>query len=468
TTRKEPFSLHKSSSTPIPQIYGMVVYLFWFLKAKEANKKNSEHIEAFSNSDNVSGDPSELSHWVKVRDLFGMTQAEKRVLRKKVCESLNLQDDAEGLVEANLARLDETLTKESNILKTSTIDEDLPSVSPQRKTESDILEIFVRINRQGTPLNRSDLIFSMLKLNWKESAEALPDFVEKINKGNSFELDTDFVIRCLYAVSDLGTKFDVDVLRNKTNMAIIKANFFGCCKAIESTVDFIQQHCWCSNMKSLSGANTLVPFVYYLFCLPNFQVPNKEIVSLRKAIYIFGFTGPFSRYGDSRVAKFIKEELKPLKASEDKTFPFKNTIWWARYWNGILDFDDRLLQGNPRLALQVLQRQAGGKAKFTQNSNEIDHIFPRAVLRTKSYDEAEINHFANYWLLSKGKNQNKSKKHPKRYFEDVLDSELKRALINRQMLDYRKYKSFIKLRGEEIKGSVMKTLGFTDEDFVFE
>lgn len=443
-------------------------YLFWFLKPEEAEKKNGEVLDSFGNSGGKYGDPSELSRWIKVRDLFAMTQSEKRTLRKDICKSLNLSDASEELVETNLARLDEALTKDNNILKTSTIDEDLPNESPQRKSESDILEIFVRINRQGTPLNRSDLIFSMLKLNWKESAEALPDFVDKINEGNSFELDTDFVIRCLYAVSDLGTKFDVDVLRNKKNMASIKNNFSQCCKAIESTVDFIQQHCWCSNIKSLSGANTLVPFVYYFFCLPNHQVPNSEIVNVRKAIYLFGFTSPFSRYGDSRVAKFIREELKPMKKKEGDIFPFKNAVWWAGYWGGVWEFNERLLQGNPRLALQVVQRQTGGKVKFKQNSNEIDHIFPRSVLRTKGYDESEINHFANYWLLSKGKNQNKSKKHPKKYFEDVSKSEIERALINREMLDYRKYKKFLKMRGEEIKNKVMKTLGFTEDDFVFE
>ncbi len=440
-------------------------YLFWFLKPEEAEKKNREAFESFQESGKEHGDPSELPHWIKTQDLFAMTPTEKRKLRKNICEKLKLEDETEELIEANLARFDEALTKDNNILKTSIIDEELPKESPSRKLDSDVLEIFVRINRQGTPLSRSDLIFSMLKLKWKESAEALPEFVDKINEGNSFELDTDFIIRCFYAVSDLGTKFDIDVLRDKKNMEKIKSNFSNCCKAIESMLDFVQQHCWCSNTKSLAGANTLVPFVYYFFYVPNHQLPNSEIVNVRKSIYLFGFTGPFSRYGDSRVAKFIREELKPLKETGDNTFPFKRVVWWAGYWGDILGFGEKLLQGNPRLALQVIQRQAGGKVRFKPNSNEIDHIFPRSILRTKGYDESEINHFANFWLLSKGKNQNKSNKHPKKYFEDVPDSELKRAFVDRDMLDYRKYKSFIKTRGEKIKNNVMKILEFTEGDF---
>lgn len=442
-------------------------YLFWFLRPNEAKRKNREAFETLGESGTEYGDPTEISHWTKVQDLFSMMPTEKRKLRKDICQKFKLQDEAEELIEANLARFDEALTKDNNILKTSVIDEELPMESPSRRSDSDVLEIFVRINRQGTPLSRSDLIFSMLKLKWRESAEALPEFVDRINQGNSFELDTDFVIRCLYGISDLGTKFDIDILRDKNNMEKIKRNFSVCCKAIGSTIDFVQQHCWCSNSKALGGANTLVPFVYYLFNLLNHQVPNSEIINLRKALYIFGFTAAFSRYGDSRLAKFIREELRPLRDEGSQTFPVKRAFWWCDYWYDVREFGEQLMQRNPRLALQVVQRYPGGKTHFRPNFNEMDHIFPRSILRSKGYDEAEINHFANFWLLSKGKNQNKSNKHPKKYFDDVPDSELQRAFIERDMLDYRKYRKFIQRRGEAIKDHVKKTLEFTDADFEF-
>ncbi len=441
------------------------IYLFWFLKHEDAKQRNKDALEMFHNSGEEQGDPSQLPHWIKVRDLFSMDPSQKRKLRKHICKELSLPDEGEELIEGNLARFDEVLSKDNNILKTSIIDEDLPSESPARKSDSDVLEIFVRINRQGTLLSRSDLIFSMLKLKWKESAEALPEFINKIREGNSFDLDTDFVIRCLYAVSDLGTKFNIDILRNKKNMELIKKNFPVCCKAIRSTIDFMQQYCWCSNVKALAGANTLVPFVYYFCYTPNNQPPNSQIDDIRKAVYIFGFTGPFSRYGDSRLAKFIREELKPRRENNDISFPLRKAIRWADYWSGIGSFSDRLLQCNPRLAMQIVQRQTGSKAQFKPNSHEMDHIFPRSVLRTKGYDEAEINHFANFWLLSKGKNQNKSNKHPKKYFEDVSDFAMREAFIDREMLDYRRYRSFIQERGMQIEEHVKEVLQFTEADF---
>ena len=350
-------------------------------------------------------------------------------------------------------------------MKASIIDEDKAPDSHSRQTESDVLEIFVRVNRQGTPLSRSDLIFSMLKLNWKESATALPDFVEKVNSGNSFSLDIDFVIRCLFAVSDLGTKFDIDLLRKKSNMKRLQDNFSKCCSAIEVVVDCIQKYCWVSSNKAFGGTQNLVPFVYYLSYIPKHELPNNQIDNFRKSFFLFCFAGQFSRYADSRIGKFIKNELRPLREGSDYSFPLSRAVWWVNYWEQLCGFNSSLIQRNPRLALHIIQQDSGGKTKYKLSSREMDHIFPRSILREKGFDESKVNNFANFWILGKGKNINKTNKHPKKYFEDVPDNELKRAIIDRDMLDYRKYNTFLKYRGEEIVSRLRKKIGFKDADF---
>ena len=42
---------------------------------------------------------------------------------------------------------------------------------------------------------------------------------------------------------------------------------------------------------------------------------------------------------------------------------------------------------------------------------------------------------------------------------------MKRALIDRNMLDYRKYRSFIRTRSQAILEAVADRLGFSDQDF---
>jgi hypothetical protein len=85
--------------------------------------------------------------------------------------------------------------------------------------------------------------------------------VRQINEGNLFELDIDFVLRCLFAVSDLGTKFELGLLRKKDNVERLRKNFQGCCDAIRSVVDTVSRDCWCSSSSLLGGQTTLVPFV---------------------------------------------------------------------------------------------------------------------------------------------------------------------------------------------------------------
>lgn len=402
---------------------------------------------------------------VKVADLFSAGVRGRDTLERRIKQVVKLSEDDEGRLSENMARFHDALTMNTNILKVSVIDENLPDNNPDRKSEADVLEIFVRVNREGTPLSRSDLIFSMLKLNWRESAESLPEFVRQINEGNSFELDTDFVIRCLFAVSDLGTKFELDLLRKKDNVDRLRKNFQACCDAIRSVVDSVSRECWCTSSSLLGGQTTLVPFVYYLFHAPKHEVPTGQIETFRKALYVFAFARPFSRYADSRLWKFIRDEIRPLVEKKDFHFPFDRAVAWVKYWESITSFDERLLQANVPLTLHVLQHISSNKVQYQRNAGQVDHIFPRAELRKKGFEEPEINHFGNFWILAKGKNQNKSDKHPAKFFADVNDNEMRRAIIDRDMLDYRRFRSFLKDRTGKIIETVKKRLEFVENDW---
>jgi hypothetical protein len=107
----------------------------------------------------------------------------------------------------------------------------------------------------------------------------------------------------------------------------------------------------------------------------------------------------------------------------------------------------------------------GAKVQYPNNSPEVDHIFPRSILREKGIDHAKIEHFANFWILAKGKNANKSNKHPADYFKDVSATDVKRARIDRSMLDYRRYSSFLTQRGTKILDAITKEVGLSAADF---
>jgi hypothetical protein len=435
-------------------------FLFDFCTQSEALDWNKTTKDFFASPASERDNAFLPWYYVKVSDLYAMSAQSREKLISKTIKDLGLEEEDQTRVRVNLATFEQMLTKDENVLKLSVIDENLPPESPDRKTETDVLEIFVRINREGTALNRADLIFSMLKLNWKESADALPEFVQKVNKGNSLGLNADFVIRCLFAVSDLGAKFDLDLLRKRANVQKLRDNFEKCCNAIRATVDFVTEHCWIHNSELLGGRAALVPFVYYFFHQEKHRIPNAEIPRARRALYFFGFSRAFSRYGDSRAGAFIRDELKPLASAS--VFPVEQAIGWVAHWEG-LSFGDGLIQRNPQLTLHLIQNRTGARVQFDANLPEIDHIFPRSTLRSKGLDESEINHFANFWILAREKNRNKSDSPPSKYFADVPDVEMKRALIDRDLLDYRRYNTFIKARAEKILQEVAKKLDINME-----
>lgn len=409
------------------------------------------------------GSKERPTHYWRMAELFKLGARGKFGLVERLSKQLTLKRVDRQRLDLNLNTLERALSLDENILKVSTIDEDQPADSPNRKSESDVLEIFVRINRQGTPLSRSDLIFSMLKLNWRESAEALPEFLRTINEGNSFELDNDFVIRSLFAVSDLGTKLDLDLLRKKSNANKLRTNFDQCCKAISAAVDFVQTECRCLSSSLLGGSSTLIPLVYYLFHSKNHEVRNDQVDNVRKAVLLFGLARPFSRWGESRLGAFIREELKPRQQRRDATFPIDSAVEWVQYWEKIGSYDD-LIQANHLLTLHLVQGLVGARVKYERDAPQVDHIFPRSELRKRRYSEELVNDVANFWILAAGKNQNKSNKPPREYFADVGTATLQKAAIKRELLDYRQYKVFLKTRRKELVGRMNKLLGIDSRD----
>lgn len=435
-------------------------YLFEFKSQKTAKAENREEEKGARVRKREEEDYETPYWWVPARDLFLMSIGDQRQLARRLSNRLALSDDDTHLLEENLGRFDTVFTKEDHLLSLATIDENLPRKSPQRMTETDVLEIFVRINRQGTALSRSDLIFSMLKLNWRESAEGLPEFVDAINKGNSFDLDTDFVVRCLFAVSGLGGKLEINLLRKQANVERLQASYAGCCDAIKATIDFVQTECSCSSSHLLGSATTLVPIVAYVHGLPNREVPNAETERLKTAIYLFGLAKPFSRYGESRVGSFVRDAFGD-EESKAVSFPLELAIRRVREWERIGSLED-LAESNHDLTLHLIQSLSGARPQYSRNAPEVDHIFPRAELRRRGLEEGEVNDLANFWILSKGKNRNKSNRKPKDYFADVSKTQLDKALIDRQLLNYRQYRRFAKERRATILKRLRRKVKITD------
>ena len=171
---------------------------------------------------------------------------------------------------------------------------------------------------------------------------------------------------------------------------------------------------------------------------------------------------PFSRYGESRVGNFVRTALDP-RPNGDHSFPLEATIQKVRGWERIESVED-LAESNHLLTLHLIQGLSGARVQYSRNAPEIDHIFPRSELRKRGHDEENINDLANFWILAQGKNRNKSNRRPKDSCADVSKAQLDKALIDPGMLDYRRFRRFIRERREAMLEELAKKVGLTDAD----
>ncbi|MGQ9723440.1 MAG: DUF262 domain-containing protein [Candidatus Jordarchaeum sp.] len=75
--------------------------------------------------------------------------------------------------------------------------------------DDDVLEIFVRFNQGGLPLTKSDLIFSTLKLQWKDGGVKFENLAEESG------IDKDLLLKTLIVVSGLPADTKIQKVRGK-------------------------------------------------------------------------------------------------------------------------------------------------------------------------------------------------------------------------------------------------------------
>ncbi|MGA2841719.1 MAG: DUF262 domain-containing protein [Steroidobacteraceae bacterium] len=446
-----------------------VKYRFMFTDDAEAKTLNREQIaERKSGAAAKHEGKSEAAYWIRLSEVIGRNPRDIQKLRDDLAQQLRLSNEDKLRMELNIQTAGYALSENSEILKTQTIDSKLPANDEKRKSAFDILEIFVRVNTQGMILRRSDLIVSMLRLYWAEASVLLPRFVKEINDAGNLNIDNDFIIRSMFSTAGIGTRLDFELLRKKSNVDKIQNTYRDCFDAIRSTIDFVRAECGIDSARLLGGISTMVPFVHYLFHAPKHTFPKGVKADARRALFLFAFAKTFTQHSESRTGAFVRDYLPaPKDIAQGSPLPFNGAAEYVS-WRANFDLaEDRLFGNNVDLALALIQRRTGGRIQLSENLPEIDHIFPRSVLEEKGIEPQEIHDLGNLWILPRGMNRNKSAKHPHEYLSDVDDTALRTAMIDRNLLDYRSYRTFIRNRRSKMAEKLREITGLTAQSFAF-
>lgn len=127
----------------------------------------------------------------------------------------------------------------------------------------DVLNIFVRVNSSGTPLSKTDLLFSTIVSSWKGGKDEIVSLINNINnKGEKFSFNTDFIMRACLTLTDSPINLKINSFK-KANVDKVSNNRSKIKQALLDTVTFLTKAGFSD--QSITSYNALMPIIYYLY-----------------------------------------------------------------------------------------------------------------------------------------------------------------------------------------------------------
>lgn len=284
-----------------------------------------------------------------------------------------------------------------------------------------VLQVFVRANSAGLPLEYSDLLLATATAKWEtlDARSEIHDFTDLINKiGTGYNFGKDFVLKaCLYLsegnkdgkVVSLPIQYKVKNF-TKENLRIIEEDWEGIKESLTTTVRLISRFGF--NTKNVVAPLVLLPIALYIKKRGNssFDTSSKADdaeaqIAIRKWFVFSTLKNAFGGSSDTTLTR-----LRELLANCSASTPFPaNELYKLLGIEPRLSNDeiDRILsygyQGRyTNLVLSLLYPDRDWKdAVFHE-----DHIFPQSefqvrVLKKRGYDEAKVqSYISKYNLLS--------------------------------------------------------------------
>ncbi len=290
-----------------------------------------------------------------------------------------------------------------------------------------VLQVFVRANSAGQPLEYSDLLLATATAKWEtlDARSEIHDFTDSLSEiGNGYGFGKDFVLKaCLYLSENLPIQYKVKNFTRK-NLRTIEGNWGKIKDFLSATVRLISRFGF--NSKNVVAPLALLPIAFYIMKRGNssFDTSSKAEdadaqVAIRKWFIFSTLKNAFGGSSDTTLTR-LRELLKTCGPTT--TFP-ADLLYKSLGIEPRLDEAeiDRILgyghQGRyTNLVLSLLYPDRDWKdAVFHE-----DHIFPKSdfnlrALKKRGYEEAKIqaymskyNILANLQLLTDSENFSKN------------------------------------------------------------
>jgi hypothetical protein len=347
--------------------------------------------------------------WVKFKDLATASKSNRLLAQDiEVQVGRPLTDPEKEKIGEHLEIVARTFRMEETVSY-----QELDSIdNPALYTEDDVVEVFIRANSGGTPLGKSDLLFSLLNAAWDQADVHMDDLLDDLNC-HGFAFTRDFILKTCLTLLDQGARYEVEKFRKPKVRDDIEQKWDDIAKAVRDVLDFIRGKTFIQCDKAIPSYLALIPLVYVRYHFKDAWSQAKERDGfLLRSLLTGAFSGTPDQLIDDCVAKikvikgFDVTELFGVIRTKNRSLELtENRFWEMGYGSDTIHL------------LFNLWYQFNYTPAYENNLPQVDHIFPQSLLKQvkianpetgkrnlDKYRIAERNQLANCMLLTQQEN----------------------------------------------------------------
>lgn len=341
------------------------------------------------------------------------------------------------------------------------------------------LNIFIRINSGGEPLNFSDLIMSIAVANWesKDAKKEIHTLTDNI-RDKGFNISKDFILKSFLYLHSKDIKFKVTNFSN-SNAKSFENEWDNIRDAILSVFDLVKTFGFADS--TLTSKNSLIPIIYYIYhrnIYRNFDTKieysddRKEIKKWLHASLIKRLFGGTSDNVLSQIRRGFTDDLENKPIAEGITrFPVALINSQIRKDTGISDefIDDLLLtQKDDRYAFSLLALLFPN-LDYKNNTFHKDHLHPATKFDELSELDKDkhgwtiYNSLINLQMLDANENMSKNDADLKSWIEEETKSKERVSFLSSHHipninLDFSNFDEFVNKRRNILADELKKVL----------
>lgn len=252
------------------------------------------------------------------------------------------------------------------------------------KEETDILEIFKRVNSGGIKLSKTDFLFSSLITSWKDGKRLIKDLVDDVQDilGETSRIDGDFILRTAMYLLGLETKVSIKNLCSNANIEAISQNWSKLENSIIVSAKLVQS--WGFSKDCVVSFSAFLPIAYVVFTKQASKKSAETIDSkyrdLLKKFFVFA---QLNKLFNSSV----ENKLKDIRTCMDSHDPWKEL---ERKWVSVFKYSKKdagkiLMKYNyadKNYCFLILTLLNPG-LNYNKSAFHIDHLHPKSFFLNK-------------------------------------------------------------------------------------